>query len=187
MPHKRNPVTCEQISGLARLVRSNAQAALENVALWHERDISHSSVERVILPDSTILVDYLLHKTANLIETLVVYPERMRTNLEAGGGLVYSGQVLLDLVSHGILREDAYRMVQRHAMEAWKNGSNFRELVLSDPEITRSVPRHELDEAFDLKRQLGNVDKIFARVFGRESAQPRARRTARTKAKKASG
>ncbi|MGE0405905.1 MAG: adenylosuccinate lyase [Candidatus Korobacteraceae bacterium] len=166
MPHKRNPVTCEQISGLARLVRSNAQAALENVALWHERDISHSSVERVILPDSTILMDYLLHKTANLIDTLVVYPERMKANLDAGGGLVYSGQLLLDLVEHGILREDAYRMVQRHAMEAWQKGENFRERVMSDPEITKRVPAKRLEAAFDLKRQLRNVDKIFARVFG---------------------
>ena len=117
MPHKRNPVTCEQISGLARVVRSNAQAALENVALWHERDISHSSVERVILPDSTILVDYLLHKTTNLIDTLLVYPKRMLKNLESTGGLVFSGQLLLDLVEAGVLREDAYRLVQsqRHA------------------------------------------------------------------------
>ncbi len=179
MPHKRNPVTCEQISGLARVVRSNAQAALENVALWHERDISHSSVERVILPDSTILVDYLLHKTANLIETLLVYPERMLANLEAGGGLVYSGQVLLDLVEHGILREDAYRAVQRHAMEAWKNGLNFRELVLSDPEIARRVPARELEAAFDLKRQLRNVDKIFARTFGKDSDGARRNRTSK--------
>jgi adenylosuccinate lyase len=178
MPHKRNPVTCEQISGLARVVRSNAQAALENVALWHERDISHSSVERVILPDSTTLVDYLLHKTANLIDTLVVDPGRMLANLEAGGGLVYSGQLLLDLVEHGILREDAYRMVQRHAMEAWKNGLSFRELVLSDPEITRRVPAKELQAAFDLKRQLRNVDKIFARVFGKAAAEkPKPRKS----------
>jgi adenylosuccinate lyase len=165
MPHKRNPVTCEQICGLARVVRSNVQAAMENIALWHERDISHSSVERVILPDSTILVDYLLHKTANLVETLIVYPERMRANLEAGGGLVYSGQLLLDLVEHGILREEAYHLVQRHAMRAWKNGENFRELVLRDPKITRRVPARKLQAAFDLKRQLRNIDKIFARVF----------------------
>jgi len=166
MPHKRNPVTCEQISGLARLVRSNAQAALENVALWHERDISHSSVERVILPDSTILADYLLHKTAGLIDTLVVYPERMKANLESTGGLVYSGQLLLDLVESGIAREDAYRVVQRHAMRAWKEGLSFRELVLTDPEITARVPQAQLEQAFHLDRQLRNVDKIFARVFG---------------------
>jgi adenylosuccinate lyase len=165
MPHKRNPVTCEQISGLARVVRANAQAALENVALWHERDISHSSVERVILPDSTILVDYLLDKTATLIDKLLVYPQRMKANLESSGGLVYSGQLLLDLVEAGIAREQAYRMVQRHAMRAWEKGQNFRELVLADRAITTRVSRKQLEHAFDLKRQLRNVDKIFVRVF----------------------
>lgn len=167
MPHKRNPVTCEQISGLARVVRSNAQAGFENVALWHERDISHSSVERVIIPDSTTLSDYLLQKTANLVDTMFVYPQRMKANLESTGGLVFSGQLLLDLVEHGVSREDAYRMVQGHAMRAWKEGLNFRELVLSDKEITRRVPRQQIERAFDLKRQLRNIDKIFARVFGR--------------------
>ena len=169
MPHKRNPVTCEQISGLARVVRSNAQAAFENVALWHERDISHSSVERVIIPDSTTLVDYMLQKTANLIETMFVYPERMKANLESTGGLVFSGQLLLDLVEHGVSREDAYRLVQGHAMRAWKQGLNFRELVLKDKEITRRVPRAQVEHAFELTRQLRNIDKIFARVF--ESAE----------------
>jgi adenylosuccinate lyase len=166
MPHKRNPVTCEQISGLARVVRSNAQAAFENVALWHERDISHSSVERVILPDSTILVDYLLVKTTNLIGTMFVYPNRMLKNLESTGGLVFSGQLLLDLAEHGMAREDAYRLVQKHAMRAWKEDLNFRELVMNDPEITSRVPPKQIEEAFDLKRQLRNVDKIFGRVFG---------------------
>jgi adenylosuccinate lyase len=166
MPHKRNPVTCEQISGLARVVRSNAQAAFENVALWHERDISHSSVERIILPDSTTLLDYMLNKTTNLIETMFIYPERMRANLESTGGLIFSGQLLLDLVEHGVSREDAYRMVQRHAMRAWKEGLNFHDLVLSDKEITGRVPRKQIEMAFDLKRQLRNIDKIFARVFG---------------------
>jgi adenylosuccinate lyase len=165
MPHKRNPVTAEQISGLARVVRSNAQAGFENVALWHERDISHSSVERVIIPDSTTLVDYMLQKTANLIDTMFIYPERMMLNLENTGGLVFSGQLLLDLVEHGVSREDAYRMVQRHAMRAWKDDLNFRDLVLKDTEITRLVPRRQIEHAFDLKRQLRNVDKIFARVF----------------------
>jgi adenylosuccinate lyase len=165
MPHKRNPVTCEQISGLARVVRSNAQAGFENVPLWHERDISHSSVERVIIPDSTTLVDYMLQKTANLIETMFVYPERMMRNLESTGGLVFSGQLLLDLVEHGVSREDAYRMVQGHAMRAWTDELNFRDLVLKDKKITRLVPRHTIEHAFDLKRQLRNVDKIFARVF----------------------
>jgi adenylosuccinate lyase len=165
MPHKRNPVTSEQISGLARVVRSNAQAAFENVALWHERDISHSSVERVIFPDSTTLVDYLLYKTANLIDTMFVYPERMKANLESTGGLVFSGQLLLDLVEHGVSREQAYRVVQNHAMRAWKEGLNLRDLVLADKDITSRVPRKQIDHAFDLRRQLRNVDRIFARVF----------------------
>jgi adenylosuccinate lyase len=166
MPHKRNPVTLEQISGLARVVRSNAQAAFENVALWHERDISHSSVERIIVPDSTTLVDYMLQKTARLIDTMFVYRERMRANLESTGGLVYSGQLLLDLVEHGVSREEAYQTVQHHAMRAWQEGLNFRELVLNDKSVTGRVPRHQVEHAFDLKRQLRNIDKIFARVFG---------------------
>src|SRR5437764_7009981 len=187
MPHKRNPVTCEQISGLARVVRSNAQAGFENVALWHERDISHSSVERVILPDSTTLVDYILNKTTNLIETMFVYPLRMKANLESTGGLVFSGQLLLDLVEHGVSREDAYRMVQSHAMRAWKEGLNFRELVAGDPNITGKVPARVIEKAFDLKRQLRNIDGIFAQVFKakkggkpaqRSGKKPRLSRTA---------
>jgi adenylosuccinate lyase len=169
MPHKRNPVTSEQISGLARVVRSNAQAGFENVALWHERDISHSSVERIILPDSTTLVDYLLAKTTNLLGTMFVYPERMKANLESTGGLVFSGQLLLDLVEHGVSRENAYRLVQDHAMRAWREGSIFRELVSQDPEITRRVPARIIAQAFDLKRQLRNIDAIFGRVFGQRS------------------
>src|SRR5690349_4792645 len=171
MPHKRNPITCEQISGLARVVRSNAQAALENVPLWHERDISHSSVERVILPDSTTLADYLLQKTTNLIDTMFVYPARMKANLESTRGLVFSGQLLLDLVEHGVSREDAYRMVQSHAMRAWREGLNFRELVLGDKSITGRVPRKQIDKAFDLDRQLRNIDKIFVRVFGKNGSK----------------
>jgi adenylosuccinate lyase len=165
MPHKRNPVNCEQISGLARVVRSNAQAAFENVPLWHERDISHSSAERVIIPDSTTLVEYLLHKTTNLIDTMFVYPQRMKANLESTGGLVFSGQLLLDLVEHGMSREDAYRLVQGHAMRAWKEDLNFRDLVLKDKQITARVPKRQIERAFDLKRQLRNIDAIFARVF----------------------
>jgi len=168
MPHKRNPVTCEQISGLARVVRANAQAGFENVPLWHERDISHSSVERIILPDSTTLIDYLLQKTTNLMDTMFVYPERMKANLESTHGLVFSGQLLLDLVEHGVSREDAYRMVQAHAMHAWKEGLDFRQLVLKDKNITSKVPAKQLEHAFDLKRQLRNIDKIFARVFREE-------------------
>jgi adenylosuccinate lyase len=165
MPHKRNPVASEQISGLARIVRSNAQAGFENVALWHERDISHSSAERIIIPDSTTLVDYLLQKTTGLIDTLVVYPARMKANLDSTGGLVFSGQLLLDLVEHGVSREDAYRKVQNHAMHAWKEGLNLRDLVLQDADITGRVPRQQIEYAFDLGRQLRNIDKIFARVF----------------------
>ena len=168
MPHKRNPITSEQISGLARIVRSNAQAGFENVALWHERDISHSSVERIILPDSTTLVDYMLNKTTNLLDTMFVYPERMKANLESTGGLVFSGQLLLDLVEHGVSREDGYRLVQGHAMRAWKEGLNFRELVTRDPALTGRVPAQVVQRAFDLKRQLRNIDAIFAQVFDRK-------------------
>jgi adenylosuccinate lyase len=184
MPHKRNPVTSEQISGLARVVRSNAQAAFENVPLWHERDISHSSVERIIFPDSTILIDYLLYKTTNLIDTLLVYPKQMLANLESSGGLVFSGQLLLDLVENGVSREDAYRMVQRHAMRAWQEKLNFRDLILKDKEITGRVPPKQIEKAFDLKRQLRNVDKIFARVFPetiRETKPSPPRRKSRTR------
>src|SRR6201989_2438336 len=135
MPHKRNPITSEQISGLARVIRSNAQTAFENVALWHERDISHSSAERVILPDSTILADYLLAKTENLIAKLLVYPARMLKNLESTGGLIFSGQLLLDLAESGMSREDAYRLVQTHAMNSWKNDLTFRDEISKVPEI----------------------------------------------------
>jgi adenylosuccinate lyase len=166
MPHKRNPVNFEQVSGLARVVRSNAQAGFENVALWHERDISHSSVERIILPDSTTLIDYMLDKTANLLDTRFIYPERMKANLESTGGLVFSGQLLLELVEQGVSREDAYRLVQGHAMRAWNQGLNFREQVLNDRNITGRVPEKAIQRAFDLKRQLRHIDAIFARVFG---------------------
>jgi adenylosuccinate lyase len=178
MPHKRNPITSEQISGLARVIRGNAQAALENVALWHERDISHSSVERIILPDSTILIDYLLNKMADMIERMFVYPERMQRNLDSTGGLIFSGQLLLELAEAGMSREDAYRLVQSHAMRAWKNGTNFREAVYADDEITSKVDRKALDRAFDLKRQLRNVDKIFVRVFGKQIGKGKTIRTA---------
>jgi len=165
MPHKRNPITSEQISGLARVVRSNAQAAYENVALWHERDISHSSVERVIFPDSTILTDYLLAKTTNLLENLLVYPQRMLKNLESTGGLIFSGQLLLDLAEAGMLREDAYRLVQKHAMRAWQEDLVFRDLVKTDSEITAKLAPEKLEKTFDLSRQLRNVDAIFDRVL----------------------
>jgi adenylosuccinate lyase len=164
MPHKRNPITCEQISGLSRVVRANAQAAYENVALWHERDISHSSAERVIFPDSTILADYLLDKTAGVIEKLLVYPARMMRNLESTGGLIFSGQLLLDLAEAGMLREDAYRMVQKLAMQAWKEDLVFRDLVATDRLIAQQLTPEMLTRTFDLPRQLKNVDAIFARV-----------------------
>ena len=166
MPHKRNPITCEQICGLARVVRANAQAAFENIALWHERDISHSSVERVILPDSLILTDYLLEKTANLVDKLLVYPERMRRNLDTTKGLVFSGQVLLDLAAAGMLREAAYRVVQGHAMRAWAEEGDFRAAIENDEEIRQVMTPEQIAHAFSLDRQLRNVDKIFARVFG---------------------
>ena len=169
MPHKRNPVTCEQICGLARVIRGNVTPALENVALWHERDISHSSVERVILPDSTILTDYLLEKTTQLVEKLLVYPERMRRNLDMTRGLVFSGQVLLDLAAAGMLREQAYRIVQTHAMRAWEEDGDFRAAIEADPEIRNVLSPEKLAEAFSLERQLRNVDKIFRRVFDTEA------------------
>jgi len=166
MPHKKNPITSEQISGLARVLRGNAQAAMENIPLWHERDISHSSVERVIFPDSTILADYLLAKTTDLIDRLLVYPERMKKNLESTGGLIFSGQLLLDLAEAGMLREDAYRLVQAHAMRAWKGDLNFREEVTRDPQISALLTPEKLAQTFDYTRQLGNVDAIFKRVIG---------------------
>jgi adenylosuccinate lyase len=166
MPHKKNPITSEQISGLARVLRGNSQAALEDIPLWHERDISHSSVERVIFPDSTILADYLLAKTTDLIDRLLVYPERMKKNLESTGGLIFSGQLLLDLAEAGMLREEAYRLVQSHAMRAWKEDLNFREEVAKDPAITKLLSAEKLTKTFDYTRQLGNVDAIFKRVLG---------------------
>jgi adenylosuccinate lyase len=166
MPHKRNPVQCEQICGLARVVRANAQAGFEDVALWHERDISHSSVERVILPDSTILADYLLDKTATLVDQLLVYPDRMKRNLEMTRGLIFSGQLLLDLAAAGMLREEAYALVQKHAMEAWETEGDFRAAIASDPQIAAHLSPQKLAESFSLERQLRHVNAIFNRVFG---------------------
>jgi adenylosuccinate lyase len=165
MPHKRNPITAENICGLARVVRGNAQVALEDVALWHERDISHSSAERVILPDTTILADYLLDKSATLIEKLLVYPARMLKNLELTGGLIFSGQLLLDLAEAGMSREDAYKLVQADAMNAWQNDLNFRSLVEADTAIAAKLTKEKLAAAFDYHRQLTNIDAVFARVL----------------------
>jgi adenylosuccinate lyase len=166
MPHKRNPITSEQIAGLARILRSNALAAMENVALWHERDISHSSVERVIFPDSTILADYLLDRTATLIDRLVVYPDRMKENLELTHGLIYSGELLLALVARNVTREDAYRWVQRNAMRVWDEGGTFKEKVLGDADIKKNLSAAEVESVFSSSRLLANVDRIFQRVFG---------------------
>ncbi len=165
MPHKRNPIVCEQICGLARVVRANAQAGFENVALWHERDISHSSVERVILPDSTILIDYLLSKTVWLISGLRVNAARMLRNLNSTHGLIYSGQLLLDLAAAGMLREDAYRLVQSYAMQAWEQESDFQAAVAADPQIRAFLNPEQLQATFSLDRQLKNVEAIFRRVF----------------------
>src|SRR6266850_1421107 len=159
--------TLEKIAGLARILRSNAVAAMENVALWHERDISHSSVERVIFPDSTILADYLLDRTATLIEKLVVYPERMKENLELTHGLIYSGELLLELVARGVTREDAYCWVQRNAMRVWDEGGTFKEKVLNDADIKQKMTAADVDKVFDSSRLLANVDRIFNRVFVR--------------------
>jgi len=170
MPHKRNPVASEQICGLARLVRSNMLAAFEDVALWHERDISHSSVERIILPDSTILVDYMLARMSTIIGKMRVFPERMLRNLESTHGLVYSGQLLQDLVEKGMPRDDAYKAVQENAMAAWETDSNFRERVAKDIRITKFLDEKALAHTFDLQRQLRYVDAIFDRVFGAHPA-----------------
>jgi len=166
MPHKRNPVACEQICGLARLVRSNMLAAFENVGLWHERDISHSSVERVILPDSTILMDYMLSSMTAIIGQMRVFPERMLRNLESTHGLVFSGQLLQDLVEKGMPRDDAYKAVQENAMAAWEADTSFRDRVAADARIAKVLDARALAHTFDLQRQLRYVDAIFDRVFG---------------------
>jgi adenylosuccinate lyase len=170
MPHKRNPVGCEQVAGLARLLRGNALCALEDVALWHERDISHSSVERVIVPDSFLALDHMLRRFTDIVRGMTVDEARMRRNLESGRGLVFSGQLLLDLTARGMKREDAYRVVQGHAMEAWKAEGDFQKRISEDPEIRAVLKDDEIAEAFRLERYLGHVDAIFARVFGKEAS-----------------
>jgi adenylosuccinate lyase len=164
MPHKRNPITCERIAGLSRVLRGNAQAALENVALWHERDITHSSVERIIVPDSCILLDYMLSLTTGVIDKLLVYPENMRRNLEATHGLVYSQPVMLALTKKGMQREDAYRIVQQSAMEVWRSKQNFHEVISANPEVVALLSAEDIDQAFDPSKGLTNVDYIFHRV-----------------------
>jgi adenylosuccinate lyase len=168
MPHKRNPWRLENVSGLARVVRGYAGAALENTALWHERDISNSSVERVILPDACTIVDFALQRTASLVESLVVFPERMRENLELTRGLAFSGTLLLALAEKGLSREDAYALVQRHAMDTWDRGGDFRERILADPAIGAVLSKEEIDRAFSLEQALRHVDAIFERTLDRE-------------------
>jgi adenylosuccinate lyase len=166
MPHKKNPIGCENIAGLARLVRSNALAAMENMALWHERDISHSSVERVIGPDSTILIDYMLHRLSRIVKSLVVYPDHMTENLNKMKGLIYSQQVLLKLADRGLERQEAYEMVQRNALKVWETGREFQSLLLQDKEIRKHLKKEEITEIFSLEYHLKHVEDIFQRVFG---------------------
>lgn len=165
MPHKRNPITCERISGLSRLVRGNALASLENIALWHERDISHSSVERVILPDSTIIVDYCINKFTDIVDKLLIYPQNMKNNLEKTGGLIFSQRILISLVDKGISRKDAYLWVQRNAMKRWLKDEDFKDNILKDEDIKKYLSDKEIEECFDYEYYLRNVDLIMAR-FG---------------------
>ena len=171
MPHKRNPILSERICGMARVVRANSIVGLENVALWHERDISHSSAERVVLPDSSIALDYMLEKMRSLVDGLVVYPERMLENLNLTRGLVFSGQLLLALTQKGVVRETAYEWAQRNAAKVWDEGADFQTLVLSDPDIGAHLTREEIGRVFSLDTYLRNVDKVFARVFNKEEAK----------------
>jgi adenylosuccinate lyase len=170
MPHKRNPWRFETLTGLARVLRGYAVSALENVALWHERDISNSSVERIVFPDACQVLDFMLHRFAGLVANLVVYPERMRENLESSRGLVFSGNLLLLLAEKGLSREDAYRLVQGHAMDTWEKGGQFRDRILADPEIARVLDKEEIEHAFDLDAALRNVDAIFDRTLDKGAA-----------------
>ena len=164
MPHKRYPIITERMTGFARLLRANAHAALENVALWHERDISHSSVERVIIPDSTIKMDYMLNKMIALMDNLLVYPDNMLKNLNLTGGLIFSQEVLLALVNKGVTRENAYAMVQRNAMQVWEEGKDFKKLLKNDSEIMNLMNESEIDILFDLNKVLININKVFKRL-----------------------
>jgi adenylosuccinate lyase len=173
MPHKRNPVLSENLTGLARLIRAYAVPALEDVALWHERDISHSSVERVIGPDATIALDFALGRLTEIVRGLIVYPKRMRANLDRLGGLIHSQRVLLALTEAGVAREAAYTLVQRNAMKVWKEGGDFLEALLKDKDVTKAVPEKTLRAQFDLDHHLKHVDTIFDRVFGPHSSSKR--------------
>jgi len=171
MPHKRNPILSERICGMARTVRANSIVGLENVALWHERDISHSSAERIVLPDSSATLDYILVKTASLLDTLVVYPENMLKNLNLTRGLVFSGQLLLALTQKGVTREDAYMWTQRNAMKVWDEGGDYKDLVMKDADISTRLSPEEIARVFDVKHYLRNVDRVFARVFGQAASK----------------
>ena len=164
MPHKRNPIVTERITGMARLLRANAMVAMENIALWHERDISHSSVERIIIPDSTTLMDYMLNKMIFLLENMIIYPENMMKNLDKTGGLIYSQEVLLALVKKGVTREESYAMVQRNAMQVWELGKDFKLLLKSDKDISELLTEDEIDELFDLNKILININKVYKRL-----------------------
>ena len=165
MPHKRNPILSENLAGLARLVRGNAMAAIENVALWHERDISHSSVERIIAPDSNIVVDFMLSRFTNVIKNLIVYPDNMASNLRRTGGLIFSERIMLELMREGLSREQAYSLVQRNAMHVWEEGGDFKETILKDPDICNTLTREAIENAFNVEHHLNHVDTIFQRVF----------------------
>jgi adenylosuccinate lyase len=167
MPHKRNPVLSENVTGLARMVRAYALPAMENVALWHERDISHSSVERMIGPDATVTLDFALNRLAGVIDKLVVYPNNMRKNLDRLGGLVHSQRILIALTQKGVSRENAYKIVQKNAMKVWRDGEDFLKLLKADPQVRKSLTPKEIEANFDLKHHLKHVDTIFKRVFGR--------------------
>ena len=165
MPHKKNPIGCENITGLARLVRSNCMAAFENMALWHERDISHSSVERIIGPDSTILMDFMLHRLTGIVSGLVVHPHQMAENLKKTKGLIFSQQFLMKLAEKGVERQKAYVMVQKNAMKVWESGQEFKVLIMEDQEIGKYLSKKEIEDVFDVDYHLQHVDDIFARVF----------------------
>jgi adenylosuccinate lyase len=166
MPHKRNPIICERVCGLSRVVRANAIAALENVNLWNERDISHSSAERIIIPDSNILIDYMLQKFTNLITNLNIYPEHMKQNLEKTKGLIFSQKIMLELTKRGLSREEAYRMVQNISMQVWQGQADFKALLLENAEVGQYLTKSEIEECFDYQTYLRNIDIIFTRVFG---------------------
>jgi adenylosuccinate lyase len=166
MPHKRNPVLTENLTGLARMVRAYAMPAMENVVLWHERDISHSSAERMIGPDATVTLDFALNRLTGVIDKLVVYPENMQKNLDRLGGLVHSQRVLIALTQHGVAREDAYRLVQRNAMPVWRGEGDFLTLLKKDPDVSKALTAKEIEACFDLGYHLKHVDTIFRRVFG---------------------